>query len=268
MTELGQLNLIAVDEFTDPRLVKFSYRRESQLRPHNEMMIDSEKVVYRAMQNGIHIKQILATEKHYRKHFDMFAQLPPSTVKYIASQKMMEEIVGHRIHQGMMALADRPAFAPLEELGSKILCVNKSTDSSNVGAMMRNAHALNYDSVIFDDDACHPYVRRAVRVSMGSVFNLKIHQSQSLPETLGYLKQQGYQIISAGLWRDAVSLSRAEFREKNVVIIGNEDKGVEDKILKISDLKVKIDLAPTVDSLNAACASAILLYETGKKFCP
>lgn len=264
MVTNSPLNIIPVDTISDDRLVKFSYRREAQLRPSNEMVIDSEKVVCRAIQNGARICQILASQNYYTKYEKLFTELPDSTLLYVATPEMMHDIVGHRIHQGMMAIAERPSLVSLDQLGDKILCINRSTDASNVGAMMRNAHALNYDSVIFDVDACHPYARRAVRVSMGSVFSLRVHQSLSLTESLLHLRQKGYQIISTGLWDDAVSLSQTKFSKRNVLVIGNEDKGVDRSIYELSDLKVKIDLAPTVNSLNAACASAIMMYEAGK----
>jgi len=222
-------------------------------------MIDSEKVVRRAIEHKIKIKALLATEAHYKRNQDIIDTLSDGRL-FIAPKEYMINIVGHHIHQGIMALAERPAPSPLEELGDRILYLNGVGDSQNVGSMCRNAKAFGYTGVITDQSGCSIYVRRTIRVSMGCTFSLMHHESTNTTTTLEWLREHGYQIISTHLGDHSVDLNELNFEKKHVIIIGNEDQGVDKGVDEFADISVRIPIISGVDSLNAACASAVVLH--------
>jgi len=181
----------------------------------------------------------------------------------------MQQIVGHRIHQSLQAVAERPQDTPLKELGDRILVLDRLLDVQNVGAIIRSCHAFGVNSVMIHPTGCSPLERRAIRVSMGSIFSMKLHHSTDFAADLQWLKDEGnYQIVATANDDDSISVRDAasSFRTRGVMIIGNEDQGIDREFLaKYTDLKVKIPVDDGIDSLNAACAAAVLLFAWGNR---
>lgn len=254
------MNLEYVTDVDDERVASFKLRPPRRISEGDEIVIDSEKVVLRAIHAGLKIKSILGTKTYYDRHYDLVAGLEGCTL-YCLEKKLMESIVGHRIHQGIQAVAERPKDTELASLGPKILVLDRLLDIQNVGAIIRSCHAFGVDSVMVHPTGCSPFGRRAIRVSMGSIFQMKIFHSQDFPADLRWLKDEGgYQIVATANDQDSVSVRDAHFSPRGVMVIGNEDQGIGEFITNFSDLKVKIPVDETIDSLNAACAAAVLLF--------
>jgi tRNA G18 (ribose-2'-O)-methylase SpoU len=250
LTEIKSLNEPCVEPYTLAR---------DRMLSGEEMIVDSEKVVLRAIEAGIKFRSIFATKKYFERHEELFAKL--NCKMYFTQHKLMEEIVGHRIHQGLMALCDRPKDTPLEFLGDRIVVLDGVQDVQNVGSIVRSAHAFGVDSMIVHERGCSPFGRRSVRVSMGSVFSLKINHSEDIAGDLFDLKElHGYQVIEAAKRPHAVLTTEAKFSEKSILIIGNEDTGLSAEVQEVCDMTVQIPISPTIDSLNAANAASVLLY--------
>ena len=96
----------------------------------------------------------------------------PEDQQFITSKSLMKEIVGFKIHTGIMAMAKQPAFVPLTDLSDTIAAVDNVVDAENIGSIIRNTAAFNYDSFLFSNSSASPYLRRSVRVSMGTIFNI------------------------------------------------------------------------------------------------
>ena len=253
------MNLEIVTDVDDERVASFKLRPPRRISEGDEIVIDSEKVVLRAIAAGLRIKSILGTKSYYDRHYDLVSGL--GCTLFCLEKKLMESIVGHRIHQGIQAVAERPKDTELADLGPKILVLDRLLDIQNVGAIIRSCHAFGVDSVMVHPTGCSPFGRRAIRVSMGSIFQMKIFHSQDFAADLQWLKDEGgYQIVATANSSDAVSVRDAEFSSRGVMVIGNEDKGIGEFISSFSDLKVKIPVEETIDSLNAACAAAVLLF--------
>ena len=251
--------VIPIEDINDPRVAKFALRRDVQLRPFEEMVVDSEKVVQRAIKRGIVMRAVLATESHYKRNWDLLSRLPNCEL-FQASTQMMQQIVGHRIHQGIMALADRPEQPPLASLSGNLVFMDHITDTQNVGAIIRCCHAFGYGGVILNGNSCSPFVRRSIRVSMGSVFCVPVHHGADRLELAQSLKDRGYLLVAAGRWETSKAIADIELDRPYCLIIGNEDQGVHPDLLAMCDLQVEIDLAPGIDSLNAAVAAGVLLH--------
>ena len=182
---------------------------------------------------------------------------------FILKKSDTSDIVGYNIHQGVMALGQRPSDVSVGDLGDKVLVLNGVNNAENVGAICRSALAFGVDSIIIDSKSCSPFVRRAIRVSMGSVFKLKFMHTDKLSEVLKELTTREYSIVSASNDENACRLKDVSFAKRCALILGNEGDGVESLVKEVSDAVVKIPINPEVDSLNVAVASSILLYELG-----
>ena len=256
---MNQTPIIQIDDINDQRVAKFALRRDVQLRPFEEMVVDSEKVVQRAIKHGIAIRAVLATEAHYRRNWELLRNLPDCQL-FQTSTQIMQQIVGHRIHQGIMALADRPSQPCIGDLHGNLVFMDHITDTQNVGAIIRCCHAFGYGGVVLNHNSCSPFVRRSIRVSMGSVFSVPIHHGEDRITLATQLKDRGYTLIAAGRWANSQAMSDIQLRGPFCLIIGNEDQGVHPELLELCDFRVEIDMADGIDSLNAAVAAGVLLH--------
>jgi tRNA G18 (ribose-2'-O)-methylase SpoU len=252
-------DIIFLEDLNLPALAKFASRRETEVEPFNEIVIDSERVIERAVQQGVVIKSVIMTPESLAAQKSWVEQLPGAKV-YVARRQLIETFVGQRVHQCMIAIAERPTSALLQDVGPRCVYLNEINDTQNVGAIIRNAHAFNVRSIICDDRTCSPYARRSIRVSMGSVFWTKNIRVGEPAACLRELRNRGYAIVAAYLDRDTIDLEDYVVPEKAVLVIGNEYSGIAQDILKECTVKVKIPIDRSIDSLNAACASAIFLH--------
>lgn len=249
ITEVTDLNI--------EELKLFSSQRENS----QYIVCDSEKVVLKLLKSSSLVIKILSDSK-------FFSRYPDIVCKYNCFQApkvTLEKIVGHRLHQGIMALAIKPKFSTLDDLTGPICILNGLTSPENVGAIVRTLAALNIKSLILDSKSASPYIRRAIRVSMGNVFDLKIHQTGNLIETISLLKNRDYQIIATANESGATIISDVLFTTKSAFIIGSEGHGIDPIIKKSSTLVSFIPVTENVLHLNASNAATIFAYECSKQ---
>ena len=240
----------------------FREQRDHKLKSMTKMLVDSGKVVKRLLRNSGNIDAVICTKNFFETNQSLIEEANIGEL-CILEDNETKDIVGHRIHQGVMALADRPQDVKLDELGNKILILNGVNNAENVGAICRSALAFGVDSIVIDSNSCSPFVRRAIRVSMGSVFKMKFMHTDNLKDLLEDLYKDSYSIVSASNDEGAMKLKDVDFNKKTALVLGNEGDGVDEVIKNLSDYVVKIPINREVDSLNVAVASSILLYELG-----
>jgi len=183
---------------------------------------------------------------------------------FSASKNLMQKIVGHKLHNGVMALAEKPKSLELFELLPPYLILNGLTDPENVGTIIRSSAAFNINSIIVDSKTCSPYLKRCIRVSMGHVLKTKIFYSKNLLSTIDKLKANNTEIIGTTN-RDAnISLSKYNFIKNSALIIGSEGEGVDQDIKNVCDALIRITLNKNVSSINAANAASIFLYHLSR----
>ena len=235
---------------------------DRELREQGEIIVDSEKVVSRFLQAGGKVRYLLCPSSVLPKLDEQMEGSLESLVDhaYIASKKQMETITGYRLHHGVIARGMRPKDTPLAALGPKIMVLNGVCAAENVGAIVRNCEAFGFDSILLDDEACSPFVRRAIRCSMGSAFRVKVHHSSDLPASLGELAASGYRLIGTANEVESVTLSSCEPSGPVAVIIGSEGHGMSAEVRGLCHQVVRIPLSQNIDSLNAAVAAGIVCH--------
>ena len=238
---------------------------------------EGDKVVRRLLASDLKVVSILLTPEWYEQLFSGHSPETPGRIAraenaqvFVADKKLLESIVGFNLHQGIMAVATIPSPRTLEEIIQELkpprllVALEGLVSAENVGVVMRNCAAFGVDALIVGETSSSPYLRRAVRNSMGTVFKLPVVHVDDLARSLTTLsKDNGVMIVGAAPGGNR-SLHEIDLSRNCCLVLGNEDAGISAKILELCDERVAIPMSDGVDSLNVASASAVFLYEAAK----
>lgn len=253
------MNFTEIDDLNTPAMGIYSQLRDSAFTKDNSFIADSPKVVNMLLESGIEVRSILATQEYYDE-FEALIRKKGVPQLFLADKKVMEQIIGHRLHHNVMMHGTRPPETALENLGDHIIMLDKTSSSENIGAIARSAAALGVDSYLLPEQAPHPYGRRALRVSMGHVCMLKTHLYNDIFSTLEALQADGYRIFAAEVTADSTPLAEITVPKKWVLLMGHEGKGLSKEVLAACDEAVQIEMEPDIRSFNVGIAASILMY--------
>ncbi|MGT2460600.1 TrmH family RNA methyltransferase [Sinomonas atrocyanea] len=261
----------------DPRIADYTSLTEVRLRTLREpaeglYIAESSRVLRRALAAGHRPRSFFLAEKWLDGLADVLAAYP-DVPAYVGTPELLEEITGFHLHRGAMAAMHRPAPVPVDELlagaarvarRSRIAVLENLTDHTNVGAVFRSAAAIGVDAVLVTPQCADPLYRRAIRVSMGTVFQVPWTRIESWPEDVGLLKAAGYVVAGMTLGGGAITLDElvAEDHEKLALVFGTEGEGLTPETDRVLDRRVTIPMMNGVDSLNVAASSAVAFYAT------
>ena len=270
-------NIIKIYDFSAPELDVFVRLTGAQLRSKVEpekgvFIAESPTVIEVAMNAGCEPVALLTDERLINGAVDkIIDRLPEGVPIYTATKEVLEQLTGFALTRGALCAMRRPALPSLEDLlsGAKRVAVLENiTDSTNIGAIFRSAAALGIDAVLVTPGCCDPLCRRAVRVSMGTIFQVKwgrIGESFSdWPEWgLNELTRLGFKTAAMALSDNSVSIDDAALmaEEKLAIILGTEGDGLSKSTIAKSDYTVKIPMSNGVDSLNVASAAALAFWQ-------
>lgn len=244
----------------DARIAKFHLHRDEPFRSHNEVIVDSERVIHRFLHHGLRLISALGSPEFLANLVQQFPETKHAKL-YSAAPGILNDIVGFRFHQGGVGIFARPADCALAELGKRVIVLDQLNNGENVGAMIRSAHALGFSGVLLSPESCSPRLRRSVRVSMGSVLKVKIRHSQDFAEDLSSLKTSGFALVGLAVDETAVPLkSLASSLSPLALVVGAEDRGISATSRKLCHQLAQIPMAPGCDSLNATVALSIACY--------
>lgn len=258
--------MVLIDNINTP--VINNYR--SMKKIHNDdskedslFIAEGEKVVDKLLKSNIAVKSIFCNEDYFRKNFDLIhSKVKNEHNIFVADKSIMSEIVGYKIHSGVMAEATIPNKANLNEFNGNIVAFNSIIDTENVGTIVRSAAAFGFNNLIYDSSTSSPYLRRAVRVSLGNIFDMNFRLSDDLVAELLFLRNNlGYKIISAEITENSYPIHHIDFDSKFVLVFGNEGKGIQNSVLEISDYIVHIPIIEKVKSINVSVAAGIFFYD-------
>jgi len=247
-----------IKSIDDEKIKEFISLRQSNVDDEC-VVVESKNVFKKLFENNIKIHKVFVTRENieFIKNNCKNINFPI----YTADTSLMKEIVGYKIHQGMIALIDKPKYICFEEITGDVVVLNSLTSPENVGSIVRSCAAFNINTLIIDEKTCSPFIRRCIRVSTGNLFNINVYKSTNLKNDLIELQKNNYTILSTANAENAISLSKYNFTSKSAIIIGNEGFGVEESIMEISDDILKIDISEDVTSLNASIAASIILFK-------
>ena len=268
-------NIIEITDFSAPELDIYARLSEVQLLnradPENALFIaESPNVIERALNAGCMPVSFLMERKHVEgKGREILARCGDVPV-YAAELEVLIQLTGFHLTRGMLCAMRRPKLPSVEGVcagARRIAVLENVMNPTNIGAIFRSAAALNMDAVLLTSAGSDPLYRRAVRVSMGTVFQVPwtyLEDENSWPERLHAL---GFKTAAMALREDSVRLDdpRLLAEEKLAIVLGTEGDGLAADTIAHCDYTVRIPMSHGVDSLNVAAASAVAFYQLGLK---
>ncbi|WP_292663520.1 RNA methyltransferase [Nitratifractor sp.] len=243
-----------------PELLPYRTLRGNLFDRDGSFVADSPRVVGQLLESGLRFKSLLCTREYLEQERGRITAAGVPRV-FVGERKVLETIVGHRIHHNVMAHLLRPEDVPLEELPDRIVMLTRLNNMENVGAIARSAAALGVGGYVVPMDGPHPYGRRAIRVSTGHVTRLKVHRYTDAKSTLMELRSRGYRILAAEVTQEAIPLAQfGPVPERWALVLGNEEHGVSEELLSLCDATLRIEMDPGIKSFNVAMAASIILY--------
>jgi len=268
------LNLVEVTSLDAPELEAYGTLTEAQLRnklePEKGLFIaESPKVISVALDAGLEPVSLLCERKHIEGDAKgIIARCPDDMPVYTGSRELLARLTGYTLTRGVLCAMRRPKPLSPEEVcreARRIVVLHGVCDTTNIGAIFRSAAALGMDAVLLTRDSCDPLNRRAVRVSMGSVFLVP----WTWIDSFGELKDMGFTTAAMALRHDNISINDPKLKatDRLALIMGTEGDGLPEAVIDAADFVVKIPMHHGVDSLNVGNAAAIAFWELASSAC-
>lgn len=279
-------DIIEITDFMAPELDVYARLSEGQLlnrhEPHKGMFIaESPKVIERALDAGCVPVSFLVEHKHVEGEAKELIARCGDIPVYTAEFDVLTRLTGFKLTRGMLCAMYRPKLPTVQEVckvANRIAVLENVVNPTNIGAIFRSAAALNMDAVLLTPECSNPLYRRAIRVSMGTVFQVpwtflprdSDHEERAFvwkENGVKFLHDLGFKTAALALRDDSVSIDDAALmaEDKLAVILGTEGDGLASSTIADCDYTVRIPMSHGVDSLNVAAASAVAFWQLGNK---
>ena len=268
--------MIKITDFSDPHLDVYARYTENQLLNRHEpekgiFIAESPKVIERALDAGCVPISFLMEEKHVEGEGRELIRRCPRIPVYAAEFSVLTRLTGFALTRGMLCAMYRPPLPSVQEVcrGKKRIAVlERVVNPTNVGAIFRSAAALGMEGVLLTAGCSNPLYRRAIRVSMGTVFQIPwtfLEEASWPEEGILKLRAMGFKTAAMALKEDSVRMDDPVLKneERLAVILGTEGDGLAGDTLADCDYTVRIPMFHGVDSLNVAADSAVAFWELG-----
>jgi tRNA G18 (ribose-2'-O)-methylase SpoU len=232
---------------------------------------EGDKVVRRLLESQFGVVSVLLPEKRLAEFEPSIRARPEDVPVYVMEISELEKLTGFPFFQGVLAVGRIPEAATLEAVLFRatrphlLVAIDGLTNAENVGLLVRNCAAFGAQALLLDGSSASPWLRRAVRNSMGTVFKLPIVETSNLTEALNILRQRNIHVIAAHPHEEKQTIQQSDFARDCCIVFGSEGLGISANVLAVCDECVAIPMSLEVDSLNVASAAAVFLYETGKQ---
>ena len=289
MIHIEKIAALDLPELAPYRTLRRPFEHEEQ----GIFVAEGDKVVRRLLESSFGVVSVLLPENLVAEFEPLLRGRPEKEIKIFAVTKksILEELVGFEMFQGVLAIGKIPAPPSLEKILADsprprlFVAMDELANAENLGSLIRNCAAFGTHALIVGETSSSPYLRRAVRNSMGTIFQLPILELNSrrgeiseplhqdgkmkrrddpvvtLAETLRDLRSRGVRCIAAHPRPDGKKLSQADFTGDVCLVFGSEGNGISEKVLAACDEAVAIPMANNVDSLNVSAAAAVFLFE-------
>lgn len=269
-------NIIEITDFSAPELDIYARLTEGQLLNRHEpekglFIAESPKVVERALDAGCQPVSLLLERRHIAGEARSVIERCQNVPVYTADFDVLTKLTGFALTRGVLCAMHRPPLPDVKEIlknSRRIAILENIMNPTNVGAIFRSAAALNVDAVLLTPDCSNPLYRRAIRVSMGTVFQipwtfLGNKPSQWPDPGMSLIKNFGFRTAAMALTDKSIPLHdpRLLAEEKLAIILGSEGDGLLDSTIAACDYTVRIPMSHGVDSLNVAAASAVAFWQ-------
>jgi tRNA G18 (ribose-2'-O)-methylase SpoU len=266
------LRVQKIDSLDLPELAPYrTMRQQLQHREQRIFVAEGEKVVRRLLESSVPVLSVLLPEKWLKDYEPLLEARPEEIGVYVAEKKVLEQLTGFSMYQGVLAVGRMPESLTLDQVLQTapkpylFVAVDGLSSAQNLGVVARNCAAFGAQALIVGETSSSPYLRRAVRSSMGTIFRLPVTESNDLATTLRDLSARHIRTLAAHPHANGKTLSQTELREDCCLVFGSEGDGIAPQVLAACDEAVAIPMRPGVDSLNVGSASAAFLYEAARQ---
>jgi tRNA G18 (ribose-2'-O)-methylase SpoU len=266
------VNLVPVEDPADPRLADYRDLRDVQLREHLEaehglFLAEGEKVVRRAVTAGFAPRSFLMAPRWLEGLADVLE--PSGAPVYVLSEPLIEQVTGFHVHRGALASLERRPLPTVDEVVSgtrSVLVVEDVVDHTNIGAIFRSGAALGFEAVLLSPRSADPLYRRSIKVGMGAVFAVPWTRLPDWYDGLVGLSERGFTTVALTLAPDATPIEEAVAGvDRLALVVGSEGHGLSDRWQATADRRAIIPMAPGIDSLNVAAATAVACYAAARR---
>jgi tRNA G18 (ribose-2'-O)-methylase SpoU len=269
---LKALQVERIENLDLPELQPYrTMRRQLEHRQQGIFVAEGEKVVRRLLESNLDVVSLLLPEKWLRDLTPLLERRREGLRIYVADKKLLEALTGFSMYQGLLAVGKVPRQPSMEEILQRspkprlFVAIDSLSSAENVGAVVRNCAAFSVQALITGETSTSPFLRRAVRSSMGAIFHLPVVESTNLVETLELLRARGVRCIAAHPHVSGRTLTQTELQPDCCLVFGSEGYGLSPATLAACDEATAVPMPQTVDSLNVASAAAVFLYEVTRQ---
>jgi tRNA G18 (ribose-2'-O)-methylase SpoU len=265
----GERVIVPIDDPADPRLDEYRQLADPAARHRREgselFVVEGTTAIERLLESDHPVRSVLVTPARLDRLAHRLGTLDAPV--YVAEREVLATTVGFDLHRGAVASATRrplPSLATVLASSRRIAVLEGLNDAENLGAIARSARAFGIDALVIDATCTDPYYRRTVRVSMGEVLFLPVARAEDWPAALASIEAAGFEtwaLTPAGDADDIWSLRRPELL---ALVLGAEGSGLRPATLSAATRRVRIPIAPAVDSLNVAAAAAVAFAATSR----
>lgn len=262
------MQIIEISSLNHPGVEIFSTLTEAQLRNKLEptkgiFIAESPKVIHVALNAGYEPVALLCEKKHITGDAASIIERCGDIPVYTGDRELLAQLTGYTLTRGVLCAMRRPQPKSVESIckdAHRIVVVDSVVDTTNIGAIFRSAAALGIDAVVLTPTSCDPLNRRAVRVSMGSVF---LVPWTWMDGSLKQLNDYGFKTAAMALTDNSVSIDHPSLKEEDklAIVMGTEGDGLAHETIADADYVVRIPMSHCVDSLNVAAAAAVAFWE-------
>lgn len=273
------MNIVEIKDFESPELDVFARLTDMQLRSKLEpergiFIAEGNKVINLALNAGFEPILLIMERRHIDGQGKELIDRCPNIPVYTADDDILEKITGFMLTRGALCAMRRKPLPRVDDVllgASRIAVLENITDVTNIGAIFRSAAGIGIDAVLVTPSCCDPLYRRAVRVSMGTIFQIPWtyigDKKTDWPENgMNRLKSLGFKTAAMALCDDSVSIDDPALarEDKLAIILGTEGDGLLKKTIADCDYTIRIEMKHGVDSLNVAAASAVAFWQLRK----
>ena len=267
------VNVREITDFSAPELDVYARLTENQLvnraEPEKGMFIaESPLVIGRALDAGYTPVSFLMEPKDVETRGKALLERCGDIPVYVAELDVLTQLTGFHLTRGMLCAMYRKPLPAVEQLcanAKRIAVLEDVMNPTNIGALIRSAAALHMDALVLTSACSDPLYRRAIRVSMGNVFQIPWTYFPKGSDWTRQLHQLGYKTVAMALKEDSLDIydPRLQQEDKLAVVLGTEGDGLAAETIAHCDYTVRIPMSHGVDSLNVAAASAVAFYQLG-----
>lgn len=249
----------------DNQLIKFVSQLQTSAKHRKEnnlFVLEGLRICDDAYQNNIRFDKLIVTKSAIEKHgeaIDLFASVSKSC--YVLREDLFKKISDTNSPQGIIAVAVTPNLCQKTSKNGRYIALENLSDPSNLGAIARTAEALGINGIILTDDSCDPYSPKSLRSSMGTLLRLPIFV---VKDVMDFIFENNLRAFACVVDRNAESITSYKFADGDVLLIGNEANGLTEETKGAAAHCVTIKMDGKAESLNAAAAAAIAMWEMVK----